>query len=92
MIRSAWVDSYVTSQQLVGLSNHREITSADMELFKSFDDRLKQHMASYQATIRDPADQTALRRLHPPRGRLREDRRPGAGDLPAKELRPKPSA
>ncbi|WP_110995546.1 methyl-accepting chemotaxis protein [Pseudomonas sichuanensis] len=60
MIRSAWVDSYVTSQQLVGLSNHREITSADMELFKSFDDRLKQHMASYQATIRDPADQTAF--------------------------------
>ncbi|MFF7063201.1 methyl-accepting chemotaxis protein [Pseudomonas sp. NPDC008258] len=58
MIRSAWVDSYVTSQQLVGLSNHREITSADMELFKSFDDRLKQHMASYQGTIQDKDDQT----------------------------------
>lgn len=58
MIRSAWVDSYVTSQQLVGLSNHREITSADMELFKSFEDRLKQHMASYQATIQDKDDQT----------------------------------
>nr|WP_268978189.1 methyl-accepting chemotaxis protein [Pseudomonas putida] len=57
MIRSAWVDSYVTSQQLVGLSNHREITSADMELFKSFEDRLKQHMASYQATIQDKDDQ-----------------------------------
>ncbi|MDP9520894.1 methyl-accepting chemotaxis protein [Pseudomonas putida] len=58
MIRSAWVDSYVTSQQLVGLSNHRDITSADMELFKSFEDRLKQHMASYQATIQDKDDQT----------------------------------
>ncbi|MGO3986168.1 methyl-accepting chemotaxis protein [Pseudomonas sp. SAS7] len=58
MIRSAWVDSYVTSQQLVGLSNHREITSADMELFKSFEDRLKQHMASYQTTIQDKDDQT----------------------------------
>ena len=58
MIRSAWVDSYVTSQQLVGLSNHREITSADLELFKSFEDRLKQHMASYQETIQDRADQT----------------------------------
>jgi len=57
MIRSAWVDSYVTSQQLVGLSNHREITSADMELFKSFEDRLKQHMASYQSTIQDKDDQ-----------------------------------
>ncbi|MDR2317448.1 MAG: methyl-accepting chemotaxis protein [Pseudomonas sp.] len=57
MIRSAWVDGYVTSQQLVGLSNHREITSADMALFKSFEDRLKQHMASYQSTIKDSDDQ-----------------------------------
>ena len=57
MIRSAWVDSYVTSQQLVGLSNHREITPADIELFKSFEERLKQHMASYQATIQDRGDQ-----------------------------------
>lgn len=57
MIRSAWVDSYVTSQQLVGLSNHREITSADIELFKSFEDRLKQFMASYQSTIQDNDDQ-----------------------------------
>jgi len=60
MIRSAWVDSYVTSQQLVGLSDHREVTSADLELFKSFDDRLKQHMASYQATIRTDDDQASF--------------------------------
>ncbi|WBM33900.1 MULTISPECIES: methyl-accepting chemotaxis protein [Pseudomonas] len=57
MIRSAWVDSYVTSQQLVGLSNHREITPGDMELFKSFEDRLKQFMASYQSTIQGHDDQ-----------------------------------
>ena len=57
MIRSAWVDSYVTSQQLVGLSGHREITSADMELFKGFEDRLKRNMASYQSTIHDEEDQ-----------------------------------
>lgn len=57
MIRSAWVDSYVTSQQLVGLSDHREVTAADMELFKSFDERLKQHLASYQGTIHDKDDQ-----------------------------------
>ncbi|WDY56965.1 methyl-accepting chemotaxis protein [Pseudomonas sp. PSKL.D1] len=60
MIRSAWVDSYVTSQQLVGLSKHREITAADMELFKSFDDRLKQHMASYQGTIQAKDDQESF--------------------------------
>ncbi|MBA6095927.1 MULTISPECIES: methyl-accepting chemotaxis protein [Pseudomonas] len=57
MIRSAWVDSYVTSQQLVGLSNHREITPGDMERFKSFEDRLKQFMASYQSTIQGHDDQ-----------------------------------
>jgi len=39
------------------LSDHREITAADMELFKSFEDRLKQHMASYQQTIQDNDDQ-----------------------------------
>jgi len=60
MIRSAWVDSYVTSQQLVGLSGHREITSTDLELYKNFEDRLKQHMAGYQGTIRTPDDQASF--------------------------------
>ncbi|QBF25485.1 methyl-accepting chemotaxis protein [Pseudomonas tructae] len=60
MIRSAWVDSYVLTQQLVGLSNHREITSADMELYKGFEERLKQHMASYQTTIREKDDQASF--------------------------------
>ncbi|AUF95252.1 MULTISPECIES: methyl-accepting chemotaxis protein [Pseudomonas] len=60
MIRSAWVDSYVTSQQLVGLSKHRDIASADIELFKSFEERLRQHMASYQGTIRNTEDQTSF--------------------------------
>ncbi|QCI14335.1 methyl-accepting chemotaxis protein [Pseudomonas putida] len=57
MIRSAWVDMYTTSQQLVGLSNRRDLTPADVELFKGFDERLKQHMASYQGTIQDTDDQ-----------------------------------
>ncbi|MGE7993487.1 methyl-accepting chemotaxis protein [Pseudomonas sp. NPDC089554] len=60
MIRSAWVDSYVASQQLVGLSDRREFTSADAELFKSFNDRLKEQMGNYQGTIRDPQDQAAF--------------------------------
>ncbi|MBF4207872.1 methyl-accepting chemotaxis protein [Pseudomonas sp. RC2C2] len=60
MIRSAWVDSYVLTQQLVGLSDHREISSADMELYKGFEERLKQHMASYRSTIRDKDDLATL--------------------------------
>ncbi|MEG1039154.1 MAG: methyl-accepting chemotaxis protein [Pseudomonas sp.] len=60
MIRSAWVDSYVLTQQLVGLSDDRELTAADMDLYKSYEARLKQHMASYQGTIKDPQDQTSF--------------------------------
>ncbi|MDF0730463.1 methyl-accepting chemotaxis protein [Pseudomonas entomophila] len=60
MIRSAWVDSYVASQQLVGLSEHRELTSADVELFKSFNDRLREQMDHYQGTIEDSQDQAAF--------------------------------
>ncbi|MGE9836636.1 methyl-accepting chemotaxis protein [Pseudomonas sp. UM16] len=60
MIRSAWVDSYVLTQQLVGLGEHRDMTAADKALYKDFDDRLKQHMASYQATIQDPSDQVSF--------------------------------
>lgn len=60
MLRSAWVDSYVASQQLVGLSNRREMTAADLADFKSFDERLKQYMASYQSTIQESDDQAAL--------------------------------
>ncbi|WP_342649553.1 methyl-accepting chemotaxis protein [Pseudomonas sp. REB1044] len=60
MIRSAWVDSYVATQQLVGLSEHRELSSADAELFKGFHDRLKEQMANYQRTIQDAQDQAAF--------------------------------
>ena len=60
MIRSAWVDSYVASQQLVGLSGRRDFTTADAELFKSFRDRLKEQMANYQRTIRVAQDQASF--------------------------------
>lgn len=60
MIRSAWVDSYVTTQQLIGLSEHRELTNADTELYKGFNDRLKQHMASYQSTVNTVEDQRSF--------------------------------
>ncbi|MFK0086582.1 methyl-accepting chemotaxis protein [Pseudomonas sp. NPDC090755] len=69
MIRSAWVDSYVSTQQLVGLSNHREITPADLDQYKGFEERLKQHMASYQSTIQDPDDQASFNEF----GRLEDD-------------------
>ena len=56
MIRSAWVDSFVLTQQLVGMSNHRDLTDADMALYKSYDDRLQQQMANYRKTMNDAQD------------------------------------
>ncbi|MHA6196925.1 methyl-accepting chemotaxis protein [Pseudomonas wadenswilerensis] len=56
MIRSAWVDSYVQTQQLVGLSNQRDLTDADLALYKSFDDRLHQQMENYRQTMDDEED------------------------------------
>lgn len=56
MIRSAWVDSYVHTQQLVGLSNNRDLTDADLALYKSFDDRLHQQMDNYRQTMDDEED------------------------------------
>ena len=56
MIRSAWVESYVTTQQLVGLSAERELVSADDEQYKSYAERLTEEMANYQTTVFDPED------------------------------------
>jgi len=56
MIRSAWVDSYVYTQQLVGLSYQREYVTADEEQYKSFASRLAEQMANYQKTVFDPED------------------------------------
>ena len=58
MIRSAWVDSFILTQHLVGMSNHRDLTDADMALYKSYDDRLQQQMANYRKTMNDSQDAT----------------------------------
>ncbi|MDU9393089.1 methyl-accepting chemotaxis protein [Pseudomonas sp. zfem002] len=56
MIRSAWVDSFVQTQQLLGLSNQREITDADLALYKANDDRLRLQMDNYRKTMNDAED------------------------------------
>ncbi|MFW0755663.1 methyl-accepting chemotaxis protein [Pseudomonas sp. H11T01] len=60
MIRSAWVDGYVLTQQVVDLSGHRDITAADKALYKSFEERLKAEMNNYRTTIFDPEDQASF--------------------------------
>ncbi len=56
MIRSAWVDSYVYTQQLVGLSYQREYVTADEEQYKGFASRLAEQMTNYQKTVFDAED------------------------------------
>ncbi len=57
MIRSAWVDSFVFTQRLVGLSDKRALSAEDMEQYKGFKERLVASKASYQATIHGTEDQ-----------------------------------
>ncbi|MGE8178470.1 methyl-accepting chemotaxis protein [Pseudomonas fluorescens] len=51
MIRGAWVDSYVLTQRIVGLSEHRDMSAADLELYKGAEAHLKDEMANYRKTI-----------------------------------------
>ncbi|WP_249672276.1 methyl-accepting chemotaxis protein [Pseudomonas abieticivorans] len=67
MIRSAWVDSYVYTQQLIGLSYQRELVTADEDQYKLFSDRLTEQMKNYQTTIMDPEDKASFEEF----GRLR---------------------
>ena len=58
MIRSAWVDSYLQTQELIGLHKNQGISDADKQDYKSFEARLEQHMASYAATINTDQDRS----------------------------------
>ncbi|MBK5539275.1 methyl-accepting chemotaxis protein [Pseudomonas sp. TH07] len=57
MIRSAWVDSYLLTQQILGFKQGQGISPENAADFKSFEQRLQQHMASYRATINGREDQ-----------------------------------
>ena len=57
MIRSAWVDSYLLTQQILGFEHGRGISPESIANFKTFEQRLLQHMASYRATINGGEDQ-----------------------------------
>jgi methyl-accepting chemotaxis protein WspA len=60
MIRGGWVDSYVKTQQLVGLSGQREITDEDKALYQRYEQHLRDEMQQYQKLIQDPADQASF--------------------------------
>ncbi|MGN7738954.1 methyl-accepting chemotaxis protein [Pseudomonas sp. 22526] len=58
MVRGAWVDSYLHTQEIIGLKEGQGISAEDVANFKSFEQRLQQHLASYKNTITTRDDQS----------------------------------
>lgn len=56
MVRSAWVDSFVLTLQLVGSATQRDLTSEDRKLYASYEDRMNQELDNYRTTIFDDQD------------------------------------
>ncbi|CAH0298544.1 Methyl-accepting chemotaxis protein McpB [Pseudomonas brassicacearum] len=60
MIRGGWIDGYVLTQQIVGLSGNREITAEDKARYQGFEKHLREEMQNYQKLIQNPADQASF--------------------------------
>ncbi|MCJ8205100.1 methyl-accepting chemotaxis protein [Pseudomonas sp. RGM2987] len=60
MIRGGWVDNYVLTQQIVGLSGNREITAEDKARYQGFEQHLREEIQNYQQLIQNPADQASF--------------------------------
>lgn len=51
MIRGAWVDSYLQTQELLGLKEGQGISNEDAADYKAFESRLQEQMANYRGTV-----------------------------------------
>lgn len=58
MIRSAWVDSYLQTQELLGLKKGEGISAEDAADFKAFEARLEEQMGNYQGTVTTDEDKS----------------------------------
>ncbi|WP_095077526.1 methyl-accepting chemotaxis protein [Pseudomonas sp. Irchel s3h17] len=56
MIRSAWVDSYLQTQKMLGLEEGQGVTAENIAEFKSYEQHLQTLMADYAATIHGNED------------------------------------
>ncbi|WP_185159945.1 HAMP domain-containing methyl-accepting chemotaxis protein [Pseudomonas sivasensis] len=56
MIRSAWVDSYLQTIDIIGLREDKTFTNTDKADYKAFEARIEQQMANYEKTVRSQAD------------------------------------
>ena len=58
MIRGAWVDSYLQTQELLGLKEGQGISNEDAADYKAFETRLQEQMANYRKTMATDEDRT----------------------------------
>ncbi|KPG90591.1 MULTISPECIES: methyl-accepting chemotaxis protein [Pseudomonas] len=58
MIRGAWVDSYLQTQELLGLKEGQGISSEDAAEYKSFESRLQEQMENYRKTMATDEDRS----------------------------------
>ena len=63
MIRSAWVDSYLQTLELLGLREDKKLSDADKAEFKSFEVRIQQQMSNYEQTIAGSDDRSEFERF-----------------------------
>ncbi|MBV6822413.1 methyl-accepting chemotaxis protein [Pseudomonas sp. PD9R] len=56
MIRSAWVDAFLQTQEMLGLKEGQGISAEDAADFKAFEARLQEQMAKYRGTVTTDED------------------------------------
>ncbi|WP_433738919.1 methyl-accepting chemotaxis protein [Pseudomonas putida] len=67
MVRSAWVDTYLRAQEMLGFKAGQGLSAEQMESFKNFQARLEEQMKAYRDTIttdEDKVEYAAFEKLH----------------------------
>jgi methyl-accepting chemotaxis protein WspA len=67
MVRSAWVDTYLRTQEMLGLKEGQGFSAEEAENFKNFEVRLQEQMSNYQSTIttdEDKVEYAVFEKLH----------------------------
>jgi len=67
MVRSAWVDTYLRTQEMLGFKEGQGFSAEEAENFKNFEVRLQEQMSNYQGTIttdEDKVEFAAFEKLH----------------------------
>ena len=67
MVRSAWVDSYLRTQEILGFKEGQGLSAEQAENFKTFETRLQEQMKNYSDTVttdEDKVEYAAFIKLH----------------------------